>query len=836
MDTKIFGAAGGGDFPASDLRFLYGGGEMGALMRSYDWSKSSLGYPSGWPQSLRTVVRLLLNTSHPMYIWWGQDGACLYNDAYRESIGPERHPQSLGQPARIVWAEIWDIIGPQVEHVMAGGQATWNEDHLVPITRHGRREDVYWTYSFSPIDDETARGGVGGVLVICTETTQNVLAKQRLAQAIDRQRRLFRCAPGFIAILRGPDHVFEFVNDAYIQLAGDRDYIGRPALDAIPDVQGQGYKELLDDVYSSGERFVAQQMSLRVARTPGAAFEERFIDFIFEPIEDADGAITGIFVEGFDVTDRALADAALRESESRLRELNTYLEREVMERSAVGGRFWQISPDLLGVLSVSGQFESVNPAWLNVLGWTESEIEARSFFELLHPDERQTAQEEYKRLEKGKPITRFECRYLRKDGDYSWVVWAAAPFNDAYYCIGRDITSQKEAELELAAAREALRQSQKMEAIGQLTGGIAHDFNNLLAGISGNLEMLEMRLEQGRLSDLDRYISGAQHSARRAAGLTQRLLAFSRRQTLAPKPTDTNRLVADMEDLIRRTVGPDIDVYIVGFEGLWPTRVDPSQLENALLNLCINARDAMSPEGGRLTVETSNTSLDERAARERSLPPGEYVALSVTDTGSGMPPDIISQAFDPFFTTKPLGQGTGLGLSMIYGFVRQSGGQVQIYSEVGTGTTMRIYLPRDLGSAEAPKEVRSAAVAASGRGERVVVIDDEPALRQLMVEVLEENGYIALAAADGPSGLKLLESEDEVDLLITDVGLPGGMNGRQVADAARISRPGLKVLFVTGYAEKAIVRNGMLDSGMEVMIKPFTMASMGSKIHDLIRK
>ncbi|WP_199173253.1 hybrid sensor histidine kinase/response regulator [Pollutimonas subterranea] len=834
MDTQNTGIVGGKTALSPDFRFLHGGGEMGALMRSHDWSASSLGPPSAWPQSLRTAVRLLLNTGHPMYIWWGQDGACLYNDAYRESIGPERHPQSLGQPARQVWEEIWDIIGPQIEQVMAGGPATWNENHLVPITRHGRREDVYWTYSYSPIDDESVPGGVGGVLVVCTETTQNVMAKKRLALAIERQRRLFQCAPGFIAILRGPNHIFEFVNDAYIQLAGDRDYIGRPALDAVPDIKDQGYKELLDQVYATGERFVAQQKSLRLARTPGASFEERFIDFIYEPIVDADGSISGIFVEGFDVTDRALADAALRESESRLRELNMYLEREVMERSAVGGRFWQISPDLLGVLSVNGQFESVNPAWLNVLGWTETEIEGISFVDLLHPDERHELLEAFERLEKGKPITRFECRYRRKDGQYNWFVWAAAPFNDAYYCIGRDITSQKEAEEELAVARDALRQSEKMEAIGQLTGGIAHDFNNLLAGISGNLEMLEMRLEQGRLSDLDHYISGAQGSARRAAGLTQRLLAFSRRQTLAPKPTDTNRLIADMEDLIRRTVGPDIDVYIVGFEGLWSTLVDPSQLENALLNLCINARDAMSPDGGRLTIETENKALDARAARERALPPGEYVVLKVTDTGSGMPPDVISQAFDPFFTTKPLGQGTGLGLSMIYGFMRQSGGQVQIYSEVGMGTTMSVYLPRHAGTADAPREVSNAAVAASGRGETVVVIDDEPALRQLMVEVLEDNGYIALEAADGPSGLKLLESEDDVDLLITDVGLPGGMNGRQVADAARVSRPGLKVLFVTGYAENAIVRNGLLDSGMEVMTKPFTMASMGSKIRDLI--
>ena len=805
-------------------------------MRGHDWSLSSLGPPSGWPQSLRTVVRLMLNTGHPMYIWWGPEGACLYNDAYAEFIGPERHPQSLGQPAREVWSEIWDVIGPQIEHVMAGGEATWHEDHLVPITRHGRREDVYWTYSFSPIDDSTAAGGVGGVLVVCTETTQKVLAERRLAEDIERQRRLFQCAPGFIAILRGPEHIFEFVNDAYIRLTGDRDFIGKAVRDAVPDVQDQGYYELLDRVFTTGERFVAHQKPIRLARRQGGSLEERFIDFIYEPVIDALGLVTGIFVEGFDVTDRAITDAALRKSEARLLELNADLEREVMERSAVGGRFWQISPDLLGVLKPDAFFESVNPAWEALLGWNEAEIRSMSVYELLHPDDGERTREALAYLRTGDSVLRFENRFRRKDGGYNWFIWAAAQFSEVYYCIGRDITVQKEAEEELVVARDALRQSQKMEAIGQLTGGIAHDFNNLLAGISGNLEMLEMRLEQGRLADLDRYITGAQGSARRAAGLTQRLLAFSRRQTLDPKPTDANRLIGDMEDLIRRTVGPDIDLEIAGAEGIWATLVDPSQLENALLNLCINARDAMSPDGGRLTIETANKALDGRAARERELPVGQYIALSVTDTGSGMSPDIISHAFDPFFTTKPLGQGTGLGLSMIYGFVRQSGGQVQIYSEVGRGTTMCLYLPRHEGSAAMAKKPAAAMAEPGGKGETVLVIDDEPAIRELIMEVLKENGYIAIEAADGPSGLKILQSDRPVDLLITDVGLPGGMNGRQVADAARVGRPHLKVLFVTGYAEKAIFRNGLLEAGMEVVIKPFAMASLGKKIDDLLKK
>ena len=387
---------------------------------------------------------------------------------------------------------------------------------------------------------------------------------------------------------------------------------------------------------------------------------------------------------------------------------------------------------------------------------------------------------------------------------------------------------------ELMVAEEQLRQSQKMEAVGQLTGGIAHDFNNLLTGITGSLELLSTRIAQGRLKDIDRYALAAQGAAKRAAALTHRLLAFSRRQTLDPKPVDPNRLVAGIEELVRRTVGPSVQVDVVAAGGLWPILVDANQLENALLNLCINARDAM-PEGGRLTIETGNRWLDSRAAKERDLPPGQYVSVCVSDTGAGMTPEVVAKAFDPFFTTKPLGQGTGLGLSMIYGFVRQSGGQVRIYSEPGQGAMVCLYLPRHLGEAEqaeAPAELSEAPRA--GAGETVLVVDDEPTVRMLVTEVLEELGYAALEAVDGPSGLKLLQSDVRVDLLVTDVGLPGGMNGRQMADTARLGRPGLKVLFITGYAENAVVGNGHLDPGMHVMTKPFAMEALAMRIRDLI--
>ena len=356
-----------------------------------------------------------------------------------------------------------------------------------------------------------------------------------------------------------------------------------------------------------------------------------------------------------------------------------------------------------------------------------------------------------------------------------------------------------------------MRQGKKMEAVGQLTGGIAHDFNNLLAGITGSVELLALRLKQGRLDDFSRYIEVAQGAAKRAAARTHRLLAFARHQKLEPRAVDVNRLIAEMEELVRRTTGPAVRLEVIGAGGLWPTVADPNQLENAILNLCINARDAM-PGGGRLTIETANKWLDERSGSERDLPPGQYISICVSDTGAGMTADVIARAFDPFFTTKPVGVGTGLGLSMVYGFCRQSRGQVRIYSEVDRGTTICIYLPRFRGDIEF--DPQASAIIPSRRAETdetVLVVDDEPSVRMLVTEVLEDSGYQVIEASDGPTAISVLESSVRIDLLITDFGLPGGLSGRQVADAGRVTRDRLKVLFITGYAPNAVVANGHLD-------------------------
>lgn len=382
---------------------------------------------------------------------------------------------------------------------------------------------------------------------------------------------------------------------------------------------------------------------------------------------------------------------------------------------------------------------------------------------------------------------------------------------------------------ELMAAEESLRHAQKMEAVGQLAGGLAHDFNNLLAGILGSLEVMRSRVAEGRLSDIDRYLTAATGAAARGASLTQRMLAFSRRQTLAPKPTDVNKLITSMEELVRRSVGPAVAVEVVQGSGAWPTLVDPGQLEGALLNLCINGRDAM-PSGGTLTIETANHWIDDRMAPALGLKAGQYLSVSVSDTGTGMAPETVARAFDPFFTTKPIGEGTGLGLSMVWGFAGQSGGSVRIFSELGEGTAVFIYLPRFTGDVGADETIPAGRPTAAAPSQTILLVDDEPLIRMVAAEQLEELGYVVIEAGDAREATKVLEADRRIDLLLTDVGLPNGMNGRQLADRARETRPNLPVLFVTGYAENAVLNQGHLLPGMQVLTKPFDMNTLARRV------
>ena len=1028
---------------------------MGEYMRVHDWTSSPLGTPANWPQSLRTVVRLMLNTGHPMYIWWGPELACLYNDAYSQSIGPERHPGSLGKPAREVWGEIWHIIGPQIDHVMSGRGATWNENALVPITRHGRKEEVYWTYSYGPIDDELAPNGVGGVLVVCTETTQAVLAQARQTEAAARQRRLFEQAPGFIIIMRGPDHTVEFVNDAHRAVFGSHNWVGKTIRQAFPSIEGQGFFEVLDRVYLIGETYEATSRPVHYQRSPELLAETRYLTFIYAPLYDDTGAISGIFCEGFDVTEAHHAGrhaAALAELGERIREIVepdqlAFAAAEILGRELDVSRagYGTIDPtaetiiidrdwNAPGIRSLAGTLhfrdygsyidelkrgETVvcvdaeidprtarNAAALKAISaqsfvnmpvteedgfvallylnnatprvWAESEIaliqqiaertrtamerrraeaslrenegrlrflaaladkaereiDADSVMAIttrlvgehmrvsicayadMEPDEDHfTIRGDWsaegspsivghyrladfgklavEKLRAGLPlivndnqaelapeeaqtfinigIAATICMPLVKEGKLTALIaihdknarrwtsselallvevtersWAHVERGRSEQAAARELAERRRAEqalqalnatleervleevAERAKAEENLRQSQKMEAVGQLTGGIAHDFNNMLAVVIGGLNLIQRKVAKGDF-DVSRFVEGALDGAQRAAGLTQRLLAFSRQQPLAPKPLNINRMVSDMSELLVRTLGETIKVETVLGAGLWQVEVDASQLESAIVNLAVNARDAM-PGGGKLTIETSNAYVDDKYAKASGIAAGQFVLIAVTDTGTGMSAETMVRAFDPFYTTKDVGKGTGLGLSQVYGFVRQSSGNVKLYSEVDVGTTVKIYLPRFYGLAADDLRDAGPQVTARGKDDEVIlVVEDDDRVRAVSIEALSELGYTVFEMRSPSEALRLLEGDQVVSLLFTDVVMPE-MSGRDLVDRARRVRPTLKVLYTTGYTRNAIVHNGALGSGTNLLSKPYSIDELSEKV------
>ncbi len=797
---------------------------MGAIMRAHDWASTPLGPIRRWPQSLRSTLSVVLNSPVMGTILWGPDLLMLYNDAYLPSMA-DRHPHALGRPVLEVWGAAWEQVAPPFHRAMATGQGFLNRDVELRILRHGQPVTTYWDFSAAAIRGED--GSIVGLLNQGFETTDQVLTLRALRHS-DERLSLALSAGNIIGTWD-----WDIVADRVVaDTRFCRLYSVDPALGSAGAPIDAFFASVLPDdllmlrsaiatAMRTGDHFTAEY---RLRLADGTV---RWVAVQGRCLLDPDGKPLHFPGVSFDISER-------KDAELRLRELNADLERKVAERARERGKTWDLSPDLLGVLNHRGYFESVNPAWLATLGWTPEEIARTVFLELLHPEDLSRTRAAFEATLAGQPAIRFENRYRHKDGGYRWLSWVAIPEGDKVYCSARDITAAKAAEAQLVQAEDTLRQSQKMDAVGQLTGGLAHDFNNLLSGISGSLELTQARIAQGRVAEADRYINAAQGAARRAAALTHRLLAFSRRQTLDPKPTDVNRLVTGMEELIRRTLGPEICLKSRTNEDLWTTLVDPGLLENGLLNLCINARDAMA-DGGMLTIETDNVVLDAAAGRDDNLPPGRYVTLCVGDTGTGMSPDIIAHAFDPFFTTKPTGQGTGLGLSMIYGFARQSGGDVRIDSTIGQGTKVCVYLPRHIGEAEAAAApVKLPDLSRAEQGETVLVVDDEPTVRMLVTEVLEEHGYVAIEAADGAAGLQVLQSDARVDLLVTDVGLPGGLNGRQMADAARSVRPDLKVLFITGYAENAVLNQADMATGMQVLTKPFALELLADRIKGLI--
>ena len=567
---------------------------------------------------------------------------------------------------------------------------------------------------------------------------------------------------------------------------------------------------------SSGERYEAE---FRLRRADG---QYRWHIARALPIRGAEGTLTRWIGSNTDIDDQRAAGEALAQ-------LNATLEARVEERTLERDRAWKNSRDLQVVVDAQGRIRAANEAWTTILGWPVSEVVGRHHLDFNHPDESRSADAALANAS-GVPIEGCDSRLRHRDGSYRWVSWVAAPEQGLVYASGRHVTAERQAADDLRAAQEQLRHSQKLEAVGQLTGGVAHDFNNLLQVISGNLHLLGKGVVGN--PPLEQRIGNAQAAVRRGAKLASQLLAFSRRQALEPKVLHVGRLVAGMEDMLRRAIGEAIEVETVVSASLWNTLVDPAQIENALLNLAINARDAMSG-GGQLTIEIGNACLDDDYARRHpEVVAGQYVLLAVSDTGTGMTPEVMQQVFEPFFTTKPPGTGTGLGLSMVYGFVKQSGGHLNVYSELGHGTTMRMYLPRSHASVETV--ATSAAGVVSGGPETILVAEDDEAVRDTVVEMLGELGYRVLMAADAAGAMSVIESGVAIDLLFTDVVMPGPLESPELARRARERLPQLAVLFTSGYTRNAIVHGGRLDPGVELLTKPYTREALALKVRQVL--
>ncbi|RKH68543.1 PAS domain-containing hybrid sensor histidine kinase/response regulator [Corallococcus llansteffanensis] len=812
--------------PAPHPDFLDGEGELRARIRAFDWARTPLGPLGGWPDVLRTTLELVLGSTTPLVLLWGAEGVLLYNDAFAV-VAEGMHPGLLGMPALEGWPEMADFNRHVLATTFAGGTVTLRDEPLV-LTRNGVPEHVWMDLDYSPVRDTAGRPV--GALAVVRETTARVRLERQLRDNESRMR--FALKAGRLGSWELDLTTLTLTASATCKANFGR---GPEAPLSYEELQAAIHPEDVGRMRAAVARMlqarVESDLDTRVVWPDGSV---HWVSMQARPLPGPDGRVARLMGASRDITER-------RQAEAGLRELNETLEARVTERTAERDLMWRLSHDLMIVVALEhdGHIIAANPAWERLLGWKEAELVGTPVVNFIHPDDLAHSTAYVEALHDEASARRTDNRYRHKDGRWRWISWSAVETGQGtLMALGRDVTEERESREALAHAETALRQAQKMEAVGQLTGGIAHDFNNLLQGIVGSLGLLQKRLHQGRTLELDRFITSAMSSAQRAAALTHRLLAFSRLQPLDPKPVKVNPLVSSMEDLLRRTLGEQMQLELVLAGGLWLTRCDPNQLETAVLNLAINARDAM-PGGGKLTVETCNAHLDAAyAARLRGVAPGQYVCVSVSDTGTGMTPEVLERAFEPFFTTKPLGQGTGLGLSMIYGFARQSEGSVQLYSQAGQGTTVKLYLPRYVGErkaeeAQEPGGLTDAHVAEAG--ETVLVVEDEEVIRALIVEVLRELGYRALEAGDGTEGLRLLRSTPRLDLLVTDMGLPG-LNGRQLAEVGRSERPGLKVLFMTGYAENAAVASGFLEPGMAMMTKPFAMEALATRIRDMIQQ
>ncbi|EZP32306.1 PAS domain-containing hybrid sensor histidine kinase/response regulator [Pseudomonas sp. RIT288] len=832
-----------------------------ALIARTDWSRTPLGAAGTWPQSLRTAVDIVIHSPMPMLLLWGPQLTQIYNNGFAMLAG-SKHPHAFGQPAHLIWPELQDFTDPIYRAVLQGQVRTYSERRFT-LQREGIESDFWLDLTYSPIRDENTQ--VAGILVTAIETNERrriALELQRRSEESlkaqrDTEERLQLALAATDAVGTWDWDIGEdrFIADAHFaQLHG-----------IDPAQAGQlPISDYLQGVHPEDRALIAR--SIKHCITHGTEYAEEY------RLLKADGELRWVFARGrcykdhhgrpvrflgaaLDLTERKHTEQALRQSQTELQLIINAM------------------PILISYVDHEERFRLNNAAYLDWYGLTPQELYGRTIREVIGEEAYFLRAPYIAEALAGRPCS-FSLYTPHRDGSSRHALMNYLPRHGAdgsvngFYIFVIDESERKKTEealrnlnetleervsarteqlaqanqrlqnemFERERAEDALRHAQKMEAVGQLTGGIAHDFNNMLTGIIGSLDLMQRYIADGRADEIGRFTEAAVSSANRAAALTHRLLAFSRRQSLDRKTLNVNELIHSLEDLIRRTKGDPIELTLRLADNVWPISTDVSQLENALLNLVINARDAM-PEGGELLIETANVYLDGNDITTlEPVKAGDYLMLAVSDNGTGMTPSVRAKAFDPFFTTKPIGQGTGLGLSMIYGFAQQSGGHVSLDSLPNQGTCVRLYLPRlNLLEPERPVVETLSAAPTATCGETVVVVEDDPAVRMLVLDLLKELGYLAHEAADASAALPLLESELRVDLLVTDVGLPG-MNGRQLAEIARQHRPGLKVLFMTGYAQKAAERQGFLEDGMDMVAKPFSIEVLANKIREMINQ
>lgn len=787
-----------------ELEFLAGGGEMGALIRAHDWASTVIGTPSGWPQSLRTAVRVMLSTRHPVYIFWGPQLLCFYNDAYRPSLGPERHPGSLGQPGRTVWTEIWDDIGSQVDQVMSGGEATWNENQMLRMTRNGRIDDVYWTYSYGPIDEPSSRTGVGGVLVLCTETTSTVMAEKRRGEQADRQQQVFKQAPGFVIVMRGKEHRVEFLNDEYLRLFGGHNWLGMPIREAFPDAEGQGFFELLDGVFASGVAHQAKNASIQFRRASDEIWETRTVDFIYAPILDEMNQSTGIFCQGVDVTGQRAAEAALLQSEEQLRLAVEAADLGLWDVDLVSDTmYWP--PRVKAMFGISADVQ----------------VSMEDFYDGVHPEDRAHTFQAFS--DATNPITRslYDVEYRTVGKEDGIVRWVAAKgrgiFDETGKCVRAlgtviEISRRKLAETRLALSEAKLRDNDRKK--DEFLATLAHELRNPLSPIRNASKILQLpNIDGASTAKMGKLI---ERQSVAMASLLDELLDVARisQGKIVLKPSIAS--VLSLAEAALETVRPSIDAkrHQLRLEMECADtllEVDSLRLAQVLTNLLHNAAK-YTDSGGTIVLRAEASDED--------------VAFDVIDNGIGIAADDMPGLFEMFAQVeRGLGRaqgGLGIGLALSRKLVELHGGLLTAHSDGnGHGSRFRVCLPKAKRAAKGSTASSSTSHAREPvSAPKLLVVDDNADAADTLGALLESAGYRVAIAYEARVALTIAQEEHPFACLV-DIGMPG-MDGFELASRLRRLSPVESMLLVatTGWGQEQD-RLRAIEAGFDAhMTKP----------------